>query len=203
MLGESFFTHFIRMPSRKNRSVSRKNRASRKNRGSSRKNRSSRSRRNRCWKGGMAPLSDQSMSAAQRDSLAQGSQYLNIHKNQHGGAAAPYPTAVTNSVLTGSMIAAARTGPLDAAISQIQGMQDGGKRSRHRKGKKHSRKHKGGRSRKHSRKHHKKHRGGRSPFAGAPVSADTMMLPAGMDKQAALHNEWADAKNPNAFVPKA
>jgi hypothetical protein len=30
-----------------------------------------------------------------------------------------------------------------------------------------------------------------------------MMLPAGMDKQAALHNEWADAKNPNAFVPKA
>jgi hypothetical protein len=29
-----------------------------------------------------------------------------------------------------------------------------------------------------------------------------MLLPAGMDKAAALHNEWADAKNPNAFVPK-
>jgi hypothetical protein len=29
-----------------------------------------------------------------------------------------------------------------------------------------------------------------------------MLLPAGMDKQAALHHEWADAKNPNAFVPK-
>jgi len=151
----------------------------------------------------MAPVNDQSMSAAQRDSLAQGSQYLNIHKGQHGGAAAPYPTAVTSSVLTGPMIAATRTGPLDAAISQIQGMQDGGRR--HRKGKKH---HKGGkRTKKHSRKHKKhsrRHRGGaHSGAVGAPVSADTMMLPAGMDKQAALHNEWADAKNPNAFVPKA
>lgn len=175
------------MPSRKNRA--------------SRKNRSSRSRRNRCWKGGMAPVNDTSMNAAQRDSLAQGSQYLNIHKDQHGGAAAPYPTAVTNSVLSGPMIAATRTGPLDAAISQIQGMQDGGKRSR--KGKKHSRKHKGGRhSRKHSRKHSKKHRGGRH-FVGASVSENPMLLPAGMDKAAALHNEWADAKDPNAFVPKA
>jgi hypothetical protein len=128
----------------------------------------------------MAPVNDQSMSAAQRDSLAQGSQYLNIHKGQHGGAAAPYPTAVTNSVLTGPMIAATRTGPLDAAISQIQGMQDGGRR--HRKGKKH---HKGGkRTKKHSRKHKKhsrRHRGGaHSAAVGAPVSADTMMLPAGM-----------------------
>ena len=177
------------MPSRKNR-ASRKNRCSRKNR-SSRKNRN-RSRRNRSLKGGMAPIDDRSMNMAQRDSLAQGSQYLNIHKDQHGGAAAPYPTAVTNSVLSGPMIAATRTGPLDAAISQIQGMQDGGKRRR--KGKKHSRKHKSGR-------HSRKHRGGRH-FVGASVSENPMLLPAGMDKAAALHNEWADAKNPNAFVPK-
>jgi hypothetical protein len=149
----------------------------------------------------MAPVNDRSMDMAQRDSLAQGSQYLNIHKDQHGGGAAPYPTAVTNSVLSGPMIAATRTGPLDAAISQIQGMQDGGKRSRHRKGKKHSRKHKGGRR---SRKHHKKHRGGaHTSVAGAALSENSMLLPAGMDKAAALHNEWADAKNPNAFVPKA
>lgn len=197
MLRESFFTHFNRMPSRKNRGSSRKNRASRKD---SRKDRKNRSRRNRCWKGGMAPINDTSMSASQRDSLAQGSQYLNIHKNQHGGAPAPYPTAVTNSVLSGPMIAATRTGPLDAAMSQIQGMQDGGRR--HRKGKKHSRKHKGGRR---SRKHRgKKHRGGaHTSVSGAPVSENPMLLPAGMDKQAALHNEWADAKNPNAFVPKA
>jgi hypothetical protein len=177
------------MPSRKNR-ASRKNRCSRKNR-SSRKNRN-RSRRNRSLKGGMAPIDDRSMNMAQRDSLAQGSQYLNIHKDQHGGAAAPYPTAVTNSVLSGPMIAATRTGPLDAAISQIQGMQDGGKRRR--KGKKHSRKHK-------SSRRSRKHRGGRH-FVGASVSENPMLLPAGMDKAAALHNEWADAKNPNAFVPK-
>ena len=139
---------------------------------------------------------------AQRDSLAQGSQYLNIHKDQHGGAAAPYPTAVTNSVLTGSMIAATRTGPLDAAIAQIQGMQDGGRR--HRKGKKHSRKHKGGkRTKKHSRSR-RVHRGGSHSVAvGAPVTENPMLLPAGMDKQAALNHEWADAKNPNSFVPKA
>ena len=147
----------------------------------------------------MAPINDTSMNMSQRDSLAQGSQYLNIHKDQHGGAAAPYPTAVTNSVLSGPMIAATSTGPLDAAIAQIQGMQDGGKR---RKGKKTSRKHKGGRRSRKVKKHAgKKHRGGRH-FVGASVSENPMLLPAGMDKAAALHNEWADAKNPNAFVPK-
>jgi hypothetical protein len=174
------------MPSRKNHSRrNRKNRASRKNR----------SRRN--LRGGMAPINDKSMEMAQRDSLAQGSQYLNIHKDQHGGAAAPYPTAVTNSVLSGPMIAATRTGPLDNAISQIQGMQDGGRRRKIKK-------HKGGRrSRKVNKHSRRRHRGGAHTGAiGATVSADTMMLPAGMDKQAALHNEWADAKNPNAFVPK-
>jgi hypothetical protein len=177
------------MPSRKNRSRKERKNRSRK----SRMNRN-RSRRNRSLRGGMAPINDTSMNMAQRDSLAQGSQYLNIHKDQHGGAAAPYPTAVTNSVLSGPMIAATRTGPLDAAIAQIQGMQDGGRRRKHRGGRR-SRKHK-----KHSRS--RRHRGGRH-FVGASVSENPMLLPAGMDKAAALHNEWADAKDPNAFVPKA
>ena len=176
---------------RKNRAT-RKNRSNRKNRSrkdrKDRKDRKNRSRKNRNMMGGMAPVNDTSMSMAQRDSLAQGSQYLSIHKDQHGGSAAPYPTAVTNSVLSGPMIAATRTGPLDTAISQIQGMQDGGRR---RKG-----------SRK-SRKHRRSHRGGRSPFAGASVSENPMLLPAGMDKQAALNYEWSMAKDPNAFVPKA
>jgi hypothetical protein len=162
---------------RKNRS--RKDRKDRKNR--SRKNRS---RKNRTMMGGMAPVNDTSMSMAQRDSLAQGSQYLSIHKHQHGGAAAPYPTAVSNSVLTGPMIAATRTGPLDTAISQIQGMQDGGRRKK-------------------SRKHRRSHRGGSHSVAlGSPVNASAMLLPAGMDKQAALNYEWSMAKDPNAFVPK-
>jgi hypothetical protein len=176
------------MPSRKNRG-SRKNRASRKNR--SNRDRKNRSRRNRCWKGGMAPVNDRSMDMAQRDSLAQGNQYLNIHKDQHGGAAAPYPTAVTNSVLSGPMIAATRTGPLDNAIAQIQGMQDGGRRRKHKKHHKASKK---------TKRHSRRHRGG--AHNGAPLSESSMLLPAGMDKAAALHNEWADAKNPNAFVPK-
>jgi hypothetical protein len=134
----------------------------------------------------MAPVGHNGMAAAMRDSLAQGNQYLAAHKGQYGGAAA-YPTAVTNSVLTGPMIAAARTGPLDTAMSQIQGMQDGGRR---RKGKKHSRRRRG-------------HRGGAHTAAtGAALSESSMLLPAGMDKQAALNHEWADAKNPNAFVPK-
>jgi hypothetical protein len=147
----------------------------------------------------MSPVNDTSMTMSQRDSLAQGSQYLNIHKAQHGGAAAPYPTAVTSSVLSGNMIAATRTGPLDVAMSQIQGMQDGGRRKH--KGKKHSRKHSKGK--KHSRSM-RSHRGGsHSGATGSPLSESSMLLPAGMDKQAALHSEWADAKNPNAFVPKA
>jgi hypothetical protein len=175
---------------RKNRS-----RKERKNRSATRKSRMNRNRSRRNLRGGMAPVNDTSMNMAQRDSLAQGSQYLNIHKDQHGGAPAPYPTAVTNSVLSGPMIAATRTGPLDAAMAQIQGMQDGGRR--HRKGKKHSRKQKG---KKHSRSR-RSHRGGRH-FVGASVSENSMLLPAGMDKQAALNHEWADAKNPNAFVPK-
>ena len=186
------------MPSRKNR-ASRKNRGSRKNRASRKDRKSRRSRRNRSLKGGMAPVNDTSMTLSQRDSLAQGSQYLSIHKDQHGGAAAPYPTAVTSSVLSGPMIAAARTGPLDNAMSQIQGMQDGGKRRR--KGKKHSR---GRKASRRSRKHRSSHRGGsHSGAVGASLSENSMLLPAGMDKAAALHNEWAMAKNPNTFVPKA
>jgi hypothetical protein len=172
------------MPSRKNRD--RKNRASRKDR----KNRNSRNSRNNL-KGGMAPLDDNSMAMAMKDSLTQGSQYLNIHKGQYGGSAA-YPTAVTDSVLTGPMIAAARTGPLDAAMSQIKGMQDGGRRRRGRKGSKKMR----------MTKKMRKMRGGAMELSGSPISQDSMILPAGMDKQAALNYEWSMAKDPNAFAPK-
>jgi hypothetical protein len=174
--------------SRKNRkNMSRKNRNSRKN--MSRKNRSS--RKNRCWSGGMAPVNDTSMASGQRDSLAQGNQYLNMHKGQYGGSA-PYPTAVTGSVLTGPMIAAARTGPLDTAMAQIQGMQDGGRRRKGRKGRKGSKK---------MTKKMRKMRGGE--LSGSALSQDSMLLPAGMDKQAALNYEWSLAKNPNAFAPRA
>jgi hypothetical protein len=184
------------MPSRKNRSAQRK---SRKNRSASRKNRKC-SRKNRNMMGGMAPVNDSSMTMSQRDSLAQGSQYLNIHKGQYGGAmASPAPySAVTGSVLSGPMIAATRTGPLDVAIGQIQGMQDGGRRRRRKA-------HKGGRRSRKGKKHtrsrsRRSHRGG--AHSGASLSESSMLLPSGLERQAALHNDWVTAKDPNAFVPK-
>jgi hypothetical protein len=79
------------------------------------------------------------------------------------------------------MVASARTGNLDAALNAIKGMQDGGKR----------------RSSKKSRR--SKKRGG--AFTGASLSANSMLLPAGLEKQAALNYEWSLAKNPSSFTP--
>jgi hypothetical protein len=83
------------------------------------------------------------------------------------------------------MIASARTGPLDTALSQIQGMQDGGRRRN-----------------KMTKKHKRSHRGGFYKLTGSSLSEDSMLLPAGMDKQAALNYEWSAAKDPNFFAPK-
>jgi hypothetical protein len=167
------------MPSRKSRksSVSRKslkNRKTAKKHASRKNNKKSR----KMHRGGfMAPVGDQSMSGPSQTSLAQGGQYLNLHKGQYGGGPAAYPTAVTDSVLTGPMIAAARTGPLDAAIAQTRGMQDGGRRNRNKRS--------------------RKMRGGK-----APLSENSMLLPAGLEKQAALNYEWSAAKDPNYLAPK-
>lgn len=143
--------------------------------------------------GYLAPVNETN-TMSMRDSLAQGSQYLNIHSKQHGGVA-PYPTSLGSTIPT-NMIASARTGPLDSALQQIQGMQDGGKRKHSRKNK-HSRKHK--HSRKCSHKRSYKHRGG--VFVGSPVSANAMLLPPGLERQAALNYEWSMAKDPSAFLP--
>ena len=168
--------------SRKTRK-SRSNRSSRKSR-SNRSNRRNRSRRNA--RGGfMAPVNDTSMAMAQRNSLAQGGQYLSLHKGQYGGSVGPYPSSVVASMLPSNMVASARTGPLDTAIAGIRGMQDGGLR-KNRKQRKHTRKHRGGRS-----------------FEGSPLSSNSMLLPPGLEKQAALNYEWSMAKDPSAFAPKA
>jgi len=158
--------------------------ASRKNRmNRHRKNRSNRHRKT-CMMGGMAMSS--------QNSLAQGSQYLNIHKGQYGGSA-PYPSAVTTSTLPSDMVASARTGPLDSALASIQGMQDGGRRRRG----------KSRRGRKGKKSRSRKHRGG--AFSGAPLTEGSMLLPPGLEKQAALNlnHEWSMVKDPSAFAPKA
>ena len=148
----------------------------------------------------MAPVNDTSMALGQKDSMAQGQQFLSLHKAQHGGMS-PYPLGVTNSTLSGPMIAAARTGPLDTAISQIQGMQDGGRRSmKSRKNKKS--KSKKSKSKK-NRKQHRKHRGGaHMALGGSPLSENSMLLPSGLEKQAALNSDWDAARNPNYWAPK-
>ena len=145
--------------------------------------------------GGMAPVNDSSMAMAQRASLSQGSQYLDMHKGQHGGSVGQYPASVMASTLPTSMVASARTGPLDAAIASIQGMQDGGRRHRRsRSNRKSSRRNRRNRSNRRNRKHG----GGHS---GSPLSANSMLLPSGMEKQAALNYEWSMAKNPSSFAP--
>jgi hypothetical protein len=64
---------------RKSRRASRK--ASRKGRRSSR----------RCWSGGSAPVNNASMSPMSAQSLAQGGDYLSLHKGQHGGSSCGAP----------------------------------------------------------------------------------------------------------------
>ena len=170
----------------------------------SRKSRRTRKTRKMKRGGFMAPV-NVADTMPQRDSLAQGSQYLNAHKGQYGGSA-PYPSSVNMSSLPPNMVQYARTGPLDSALQQIQGMQDGGKHKRshkrsHKRTHKHNkRSHK--RSHKHNKRSHKrthKHRGG--AFVGSPLSENPMLLPSGLERQAALHHEWSMAKDSGAFLP--
>ena len=180
--------------------------------------------------GGMAPVNDTNMLMPQKDSLAQGSQYLSIHKGQYGGgmgsypgavvqgslinaaqaggAVGAYPASVMSSSLPTSMIPAARTGPLDAAIASIQGMQDGGRRHRRNRSSRNRRNRISSRRRRNRissrRRRNRRHSGGAElTLSPSEVGANPMLLPSGMEKQAALNYEWSMAKDPSAFLPKA
>ena len=166
--------------------ASRKTRARRNKRSHKRSYKRSYSRRHR-MRGGVSPINHNGMGMGQRDSYAQGSQYLSMHKGQYGGTA-PFPNAVMSSTLPSSMVPSARTGPLDEANASIQGMQDGGRRRKSL-------------GRKHKQKGSRRHRGGRV-LMGSPLSGSSMLLPSGMEKSAALSHEWSLAKDPNAFAPK-
>lgn len=199
---------------------SRRNNAMRK-RSNSRKNRrnnvSMRKRRNnmmsrrnnlrRMMYGGYdsspAPTAGNAMAAMQQQNLAQGNQFLAMHKNQHGGGAldaGPFPGAVVApTVLPENLHASARVAPLDAAIKEIQGLKDqsGGARKKRRgsrKSKKASRKGRKGR----------KQRGGAWSMENAQsVSAPGLILPAGLESKAlsGMNAEWKLAENPKAFAP--
>ena len=110
------------------------------------------------------------------------------------------------------MVASARTGPLDSAIGAIPGMQDGGRRRRRRgggsckmmRGGRRSMKKRSMKKRSMKKRNNKsrKHRGGSRGFMGASLNSDSMLLPPGSERQAALSHEWGLAKDPSSFAPK-
>lgn len=206
---------------RNNVSMRKANRSSRRNNVSMRKANSRRnnmmSRRNnlrRMMYGGYdsspAPTAGNAMAAMQQQNLAQGNQFLAMHKNQHGGGAldaGPFPGAVVAStVLPENLHASARVAPLDAAIKEIQGLKDqsGGARKKRRgsrKSKKASRK---GRKGRKGRKSSRRQGGGAWSMENAQsVSAPGLILPAGLEARAlsGMNAEWKLAENPKAFAP--
>jgi hypothetical protein len=125
-----------------------------------------------------------------------------------GGGGGAYPASVEGSTLPGDLVASARTGPLNSAIAAIQGMKDqAGGRRKNRNNRKTNRKnrcYRKNRSNKKNRSNRRNRRqyGGGELFMGSPVTANSMLLDPGMEKQAALNYEWSLASDPSAFAPK-
>jgi hypothetical protein len=152
-----------------------------------------------------------------KQSLHQGQQFASYHANQHGGAAlvgGPYPGIVGGEpLLSETLAASARVGPLNASLNEIKGMQDGGRRKR-----KASKKNRRAsmRNRKASRKNRKnrcasrsnrkaprknRYRGGAMPALNpGSTSAGGMLLPSSVTA-AGMNAEWKLAENPRAFAP--
>ena len=216
---------------RKNRKNSRRNRKNRRN-----NNMSMRRRRNNInMMGGEysmpATVDDNSLNGPSRMSLAQGQQFADFHKNQHGGALSggPYPGVVTEEALIpANMAVSARTAPLNAALNEIRGMSDqaGGRRRRrrntmrkNRKNRKNTRKNR--RNNMSMRKNRKNRRNnmmmsmrrrrnnntmnmmGGAVLSPASSSAPGLLLPAGLEAKAVsgMNAEWKLAENPRAFAP--
>ena len=122
-----------------------------------------------------------------------------------GGGGGAYPASVEGSTLPGDLVASARTGPLNSAIAAIQGMKDqaGGRRKNrsNRKNRKTNRKNRNYRKNRSNRRNRRQYGGGEL-FMGSPVTANSMLLDPGMEKQAALNYEWSLASDPSAFAPK-
>ena len=172
-------------------------------------------KRHRKHRGGLMHLEPAALSYslagsdASRASLGQGSDYLKYHQGQHGGNA-PL-SAITNSALEGALRQSAHLNGLDKAYADIAGLSDqqGGRRRRTTRAKKHGKKHgkkhnkrskKGGkRSKKHS-KRSKKHgrtrrhkRGGSHELEFAPFPSKGMLLSGAQYSQAGLNPEWKSA----------
>ena len=206
------------MASRRNR------RNTRRNRKNTRRNRRVNRRANRRMQGGEysmpAPLGVDPMGDMTKQSLNQGQQFASFHANQHGGAAlvgGPYPGIVGGEpLLSDNLAASARVGPLNAALNEIKGMQDGGRRRGSRRNRKGSRRNRKGsrRNRKGSRRNrrgsrrnrrgsrrNRRYRGGAMPAMNpGSTGAGGMLLPSSVTVPG-MNPEWKLAENPRAFAP--
>ena len=102
-----------------------------------RKNRSTRrNRKNQQWGGDSspAPVTGDSMASMTKMNMAQGEQFANMHKAQHGGAleGASYPNSDGPLLKDASLVASSRVLPLNQAHQEILGLKDqaGGRRHR-------------------------------------------------------------------------
>jgi hypothetical protein len=150
-----------------------------------------------------------------KQSLNQGQQFASFHANQHGGAAlvgGPYPGIVGGEpLLSDSLAASARVGPLNAALNEIKGMQDGGKRKsrkasrkgrKNRKNRKASRKNrKASRRNRRDSRRNRRYRGGAMPAMNpGSTSAPGLILPSSVSVPG-MNPEWKLAENARAFAP--
>ena len=77
--------------------------------------------------------------------------------------------------------------------------QAGGRRRRNRS----NRKNRSNRNRSNRKnRSNRRQYGGGELFMGSPVTANSMLLDPGMEKQAALNYEWSLATDPSSFAPK-
>lgn len=192
--------------------------ASRRNRRNTRRNRRNTRRNRRCWtrrnyRGGSvpAPVGVDPMGDMTKQSLNQGQQFASYHANQHGGAAlvgGPYPGIVGGeALLSDTLAASARVGPLNAALNEIKGMQDGGRRRRRntrrstRRNRKASKKNRKNRKNRRSTRRNRRYRGGAMPAMNpGSTSAGGMLLPSSVTASG-MNPEWRLAENPRAFAP--
>ena len=192
------------MASRRNR------RNTRRNRKNTRRNRRVNRRANRRMQGGEysmpAPLGVDPMGDMTKQSLNQGQQFASFHANQHGGAAlvgGPYPGIVGGEpLLSDNLAASARVGPLNAALNEIKGMQDGGRRRGSRRNRKGSRRNrKGSRRNRRGSRRNRRYRGGAMPAMNpGSTGAGGMLLPSSVTVPG-MNPEWKLAENPRAFAP--
>lgn len=173
----------------------------------------------RCWSGGAnnmspSPVDGDVMAGPSKMNLAQGGDYNNIHRGQHGGAAVTLGGAPVGDtgMLDDSLRAAARVTPLDQSVGAIQGMSDNpqGGGARRRRGSRRGRKGKKG-SRKGKKRGSRSTRRRKSMYGGAAYSlsgagdagAPGMLL--SPDQEAAalkgMHSDWKTAGDVTLYTP--